>query len=134
MDKNQSISTHYDADSDILYVWWKKPQEVVCVEPDEEIILRLDANTDQLVGYTLIGFCRRFGKLGPTGQLVLPLVPESAIPEEIYKLLEPSGVTVQVVWEGEAPVLVRESDRALTSVRREPHPPRHGLYLDLSSF
>ena len=90
MDKDQSINTHYDADSDILYVWWKKPQEVACMEPDEGIVLRLDANTDQLVGYTLISFRRRFGQLSPGARLVLPLVPESAIPTEVYDLLMPS--------------------------------------------
>jgi hypothetical protein len=83
---------YYDVHSDVLYAWWKKPQEVVCVEPDEGIVLRLDAaNTDQLVGYTLIGFRRRFGPICCGEKLILPLIPESAIPDEVYGFLLPSG-------------------------------------------
>lgn len=95
MDKNESITTHYDTNSDILYVWWQKPQEVVCVEPDEGIVLRLDANTDQLVGYTLIGFRRRFGHLKPPAKLILPLIPESAVPDEIYEVLAPCTFSLE---------------------------------------
>lgn len=88
MDKDHFIKTHYDEKADVLYVWWAKPKEVICVEPDEGIVLRLDANTDKLVGYTIIGFRRRFSKKSPTDKLTLPLVSESAIPENIYELLK----------------------------------------------
>ena len=88
MDKDYFIKTHYDEKADVLYVWWAKPEEVICVEPDEGIVLRLDANSDKLVGYTIIGFRRRFSKKSPTDKLTLPLVSESAIPENIYELLK----------------------------------------------
>ena len=77
MDK-KPLNSHYDSEMDIFAVWLRQPDEVVCVEPEEGIVLRIDANTDEFVGYTILDFYRRFANQSP--QLItLPLVPEFAL-------------------------------------------------------
>ena len=72
------LSTHYDADMDIFSAWSRQPAEVVCVEPSEGIILRMDANTDEFVGYTILDVGRRFAGKSP-GDVTVPLVPKAAL-------------------------------------------------------
>ena len=72
------LSVHYDAEMDIFSAWWRQPDEVVCAEPVEGVVLRLDANTDEFVGYTVLDCQRRFAGLR-VEEVTLPLVPIEAL-------------------------------------------------------
>ena len=79
----KTLKYHYDEEMDILAVWSQQPVEVVCVEPQEGIVLRIDANTDEFVGYTILDFRKRFAESGvePKGrkEITLPMVPKDAL-------------------------------------------------------
>ena len=72
------LNVHYDAEMDIFSAWWRQPEEVVCAEPIEGIVLRVDANTDEFVGYTVLDCRRRFAGQQPE-DVTLPLVPVEAL-------------------------------------------------------
>lgn len=72
------LNIHYDAEMDIFSAWTRQPAEVVCVEPTEGIVLRLDAQTDELVGYTVLDCRKRFAGKTPD-EVTLPLVPDFAL-------------------------------------------------------
>ena len=72
------LNTHYDADEDIFSAWSRQPAEVLSVEPVEGIVLRLDASSDELVGYTVLDCHKRFENLSPEA-VSLPLVPDFAL-------------------------------------------------------
>ncbi len=72
------LNVHYDAEMDIFSAWTRQPAEVVCVEPTEGIALRLDAQTDELVGYTVLDCRKRFAGVSPE-MVTLPLVPDFAL-------------------------------------------------------
>ncbi len=72
------LNTHYDAEMDIFSAWTRQPTEVVCVEPVEGIVLRLDAQTDEFVGYTILDCRKRFTGMTPD-EITLPLVPDLAL-------------------------------------------------------
>lgn len=72
------LNVHYDAEMDIFSAWTRQPAEVVCIEPAEGIMLRLDAQTDELVGYTVLDCRQRFAGIAPD-EVTLPLVPDFAL-------------------------------------------------------
>ncbi|MBM3235262.1 DUF2283 domain-containing protein [Candidatus Poribacteria bacterium] len=87
----KTLKYHYDEEMDILAVWIRQPAEVVCVEPEDGIVLRIDANTDEFVGYTILDFRKRFAKreieLRELKKITLPLVPKYAL-TPIYTALD----------------------------------------------
>ena len=72
------MNTHYDWDMDVFSAWTRQPREVVCMEPQEGIVLRVDANTDELVGYTILDFRKRY-EASALEASTLPAVPPSAL-------------------------------------------------------
>ena len=82
----KTLKYHYDEEMDILAVWIRQPTEVVCMEPEDGIVLRIDANTDEFVGYTILDFRKRFAK--ELKKITLPLVPKYAL-APIYTALNP---------------------------------------------
>lgn len=72
------LNVHYDAEMDIFSAWTRQPDEVVCIEPAEGIVLRMDAQTDELVGYTVLDCRKRFAGAAPD-KVTLPLVPDFAL-------------------------------------------------------
>ena len=87
------LNSHYEPEMDIFAAWLRQPEEVLCVEPEEGIVLRIDANTDEFVGYTILDFYRRFANQSPL-LITLPLVPEFALPpmcDALKQLMEESG-------------------------------------------
>ena len=52
----------YDDEADVLYVTFGTPKYTEYIEHSEDVILRLDPDTKRLVGITIIGFSRHFGK------------------------------------------------------------------------
>ncbi len=72
------LNTHYDSEADVFSAWTCQPDEVVCVEPVEGIVLRMDANTDELVGYTIIDFRARF-RGADVEAISLPIIGAKAL-------------------------------------------------------
>jgi len=72
------LNVHYDAEMDIFSAWTRQPAEIVGVGLAEGIVLRLDAQTDELVGYTVLDCRQRFAGMSPD-EVTLPLVPDFAL-------------------------------------------------------
>ena len=53
---------NYDVVADVLYVSLGLPRAAVCMEPEEGVVLRLDPETDQVIGITIIGARRRLAE------------------------------------------------------------------------
>ena len=52
----------YDREADVLYVTRGKPEYTDYVEHPDDVILRLDPDTKQLIGFTIIDFSQHFAK------------------------------------------------------------------------
>ena len=52
----------YDREADVLYVNRGKPEYTDYVEHSDDVILRLDPETKQLIGFTIIDFSQHFAK------------------------------------------------------------------------
>ena len=52
----------YDHEADVLYVTCGKPEYTDYVEYSDDVILRLDPETERLVGFTIIDFSQHFSK------------------------------------------------------------------------
>ncbi len=52
----------YDRETDVLYVTRGKPEYTDYVEHSDDVILRLDPETKQLIGFTIIDFSQHFTK------------------------------------------------------------------------
>jgi uncharacterized protein YuzE len=61
----------YDQEADVLYVSQGRPEYTDYVEIDEDVILRLDPETREIVGFTIIDFAAHFAQREPA--LSLPL-------------------------------------------------------------
>ena len=57
MDTIDKITLRYDQEDDILeVVLGSRAREAISVEQDDEVFLRLDLDTRELVGLTILGF------------------------------------------------------------------------------
>ena len=70
----------YDGVADVLYVWLGEPREAYCIEPAEGTLLRVEPNSGDLVGLTIIHFRRRLEKMGESHALSIPLAPDDLMP------------------------------------------------------
>ena len=52
----------YDREADVLYATCSKPEYTDYVEHSDDVILRLDPETKQLIGFTIIDFSQHFAK------------------------------------------------------------------------
>lgn len=50
----KGISLDYDNENDVLYLYFEKVQEAVSREIADGVFVRLDPNTDQVVGVTIL--------------------------------------------------------------------------------
>ena len=53
------INLDYDSEADVLYISFGPPRPAIGLEPEEGLVLRLDPETDQLVGVTIVGLRER---------------------------------------------------------------------------
>lgn len=49
----------YDSENDVLYLYFEKVQEAISREVGDGIFLRLDPNTDQVVGVTVLNIRKK---------------------------------------------------------------------------
>lgn len=61
MDKMTQI--FYDKIGDVLYLSMGEPRPAVSQEVGDDILLRLDPDTDEVVGLTILNLSSRFGEL-----------------------------------------------------------------------
>ena len=56
--KTESV-IHYDKEADVLYVSFGKPRRAEGIDIGDGTILRIDPNTEEVVGITLLNFKKR---------------------------------------------------------------------------
>lgn len=61
-ENNKEFKMFYDIEADVLYVTKGHPQYTDYVEYGDNIILRFDPNTKELVGFTITDFSLTFKK------------------------------------------------------------------------
>jgi uncharacterized protein YuzE len=66
------LKMSYDRDADVLYCSFGEPQEAISVEADEGIIVRHNPETNEVVGYTVVNFFKRFADR-PNKSVSVPL-------------------------------------------------------------
>lgn len=57
--KMKSKFLDYDIENDVLYIYFEKAQEAISREVGDGIFLRLDPNTDQVVGVTVLNIRKK---------------------------------------------------------------------------
>lgn len=53
----------YDSDADVLYLSIGEPRPAVSQELGDDVLLRVDAQTGEVVGITVLNLSARFGSL-----------------------------------------------------------------------
>ena len=80
----------YDAEADVLYIAFGPPREGIGMEVESGIIVRLDPDTEQVVGVTIEAFRERFG--GSRIESLFELgrrPPLRGLPERIREYADP---------------------------------------------
>jgi len=62
----------YDRSADVLYCSFGEPRPAISVEEDNGVVLRLDPDTDELIGITIVDFFKRFAE-HPNDSVDVPL-------------------------------------------------------------
>ena len=75
------IKIFYDREADVLYVTRGKPEYTDYVEHSDDVILRLDPETKQLIGFTIIDFSQHFAK--QESEITLPFGIEFQMYERV---------------------------------------------------
>jgi uncharacterized protein YuzE len=81
MDKSKALTYHYDQDEDILYVSLGEFTPSVCVEQDDGLLVRLDPDSGEVVGFTILDFALR-----ATERIVTPIQAQFSLPQETEKI------------------------------------------------
>jgi hypothetical protein len=76
------LNASYDADADVLYLWrGDEPRDAVSFTTDEGPVIRIDADTGELVGFTILDWTRHWHALGRI-QFHVPAFGESQAAEQ----------------------------------------------------
>lgn len=59
----KGISLDYDSINDVLYLYFEKAQEAVSREIADGVFVRLDPNTDQVIGVTILDLQKSHWKI-----------------------------------------------------------------------
>lgn len=78
MDKPQlnEMNLSFDPKADVLYCSFGEPREALSVEMDDGVVLRLNPDTDEVVGFTVVDFLKRSMK---AHTISLPMGKQSAL-------------------------------------------------------
>ncbi|GAC1516492.1 MAG: hypothetical protein NVS1B11_37330 [Terriglobales bacterium] len=68
---------NYDREADVLYCSFGEPQEAISIETEKGIIVRQNPATNEIVGYTVVNFFKRFAD-SPNKSVSIPLATEVA--------------------------------------------------------
>ncbi len=58
----EELQMNYDPQGDVLYCSFGSPREAIGVEREEGVIIRLDPETNDVIGVTIVDFSKRFQK------------------------------------------------------------------------
>jgi uncharacterized protein YuzE len=58
----KTIMLFYDKDNDIMDISFGKPKVAISEEVDEDIVVRIDPNSREILGFTIINFVNVFLK------------------------------------------------------------------------
>lgn len=58
----KTIMFFYDKDNDIMDISFGKPKVAISEEVDEDIVVRIDPNSREILGFTIINFANVFLK------------------------------------------------------------------------
>jgi len=73
--QHNRIKFSYDRESDVLYSYIDKPRPAFGEEEESGIIIRYDMTTNEIVGFTIINYSRRFHR-----DMTIPHFPGLALP------------------------------------------------------
>lgn len=59
----KKIHVIFDREGNTLDVWFDKPQEAICEETGQEVILKKDPKTHEVIGFEKLNFSRNPAKL-----------------------------------------------------------------------
>ncbi|HUW68448.1 MAG TPA: DUF2283 domain-containing protein [Candidatus Nanoarchaeia archaeon] len=82
----RKLKFFYDKEGDVLDIAIGDPTESISKELENDIIMRLDPHTDEIVGFTILNFEQRFEHLDSSETL-----PIAATFSHISKALEAEG-------------------------------------------
>ena len=57
---SNELKINYDREADVLYCSFGDPQPALSVEQGNGVVVRMNPDTDEVVGYTIINFFKRF--------------------------------------------------------------------------
>ncbi len=72
---------HYDQGEDILYVSLGDFAPSICVEQDDGLLVRLDPDSGEVVGFTILDFALRAAE-----RVVTPIQAQFNLPQEVEKV------------------------------------------------
>jgi len=58
----KTIMFFYDKDSDVMDISLGKPKAAISEEADDDIVVRIDPNSREIIGFTIINFVNVFLK------------------------------------------------------------------------
>lgn len=67
-----NIRLQYDAQGDVLYCSVGEPREAISVEVEDGTFVRLDPETEKVVGFTVVNFVKRMSIPGRTVSVQIP--------------------------------------------------------------
>lgn len=56
------LKMNYDREADVLYCFLGEPREALSIEKADGVVVRVNPETNELVGFTIIDFFRRFAE------------------------------------------------------------------------
>ena len=68
------IKLHYDAEGDILDIFFGKPAKAISEEKGDDILVRKDPHTEKILGYTILNFLKRSKKEEKGFEFSLPII------------------------------------------------------------
>ena len=66
------INLYFDEEGDVLDITFGKPRKAVAKELKNDIAIRVDPKTGEIVGITILNFVRRFREKRKTEKIELP--------------------------------------------------------------
>ncbi len=82
MGKDKMLTYHYDQEEDILYISLGDFAPSVCIEQDNGLLVRLDPDSGEVVGFTILDFALRAAE-----QVVTPIQAQFSLPQEVEKVV-----------------------------------------------
>ncbi len=86
----------YDHAADVLYVSKGHPAYTDYVELNDDVILRLDPQTREVIGFTIVDFVGRFTKNAPALSIPLSVTFEQANKKQKARVVAESKTTYRV--------------------------------------